>query len=424
MTTRFVLTVVFLLSAAAVHAQQKAVPVDQCVTCHDTLAAAKGGAAATAFRTDVHRARGFTCVDCHGGDSTAADAKQAKDPSRGYRGIPTGAKVIETCARCHSDAELMRRYAPRQRVDQATEYASSVHGKRLAGGDTRVATCVSCHGAHGVRQVSDAKSPVFPTHVAETCARCHSDAERMKPYAPLPTNQHAEYQKSVHYHALTKRNDLSAPTCNDCHGNHGAAPPGVGSVANVCGTCHAVFQARFESSVHKDIFERGCVECHGNHAVAAGSDELLGTSKQAICVSCHSDGDNGFKAAAAMRAGIERLKLELTRGSDVTARVQSAGMDAASQEQALEEAQNQLTVARTDVHAVDVAALDRVLAGAHKNLAAVTQANDRALGELRFRRAGLIASLVAILVFVVALGLKIRDVDRRRNQAPGFRDQG
>ena len=58
-------------------------------------------------------------------------------------------------------------------------------------------------------------------------------------------HQFADYQKSVHYAALTKGNDLSAPTCNDCHGNHGAAPPGVGSVANVCGTCHAVFAQKF-----------------------------------------------------------------------------------------------------------------------------------------------------------------------------------
>ena len=92
---------------------------------------------------------------------------------------------------------------------------------------------------------------------------------------PLPTNQFADYQKSVHYAALTKGNDLSAPTCNDCHGNHGAAPPGVGAVANVCGTCHAVFAQKFETSVHAQIFDKGCVECHSNHAVLKPSDEML-----------------------------------------------------------------------------------------------------------------------------------------------------
>ena len=216
------------------------------------------------FADDVHRERGFTCVDCHGGDATATDKARAQ--GRRARAIAAGrraAAIIATCARCHSDAAFMRRFAPRQRVDQAAEYATSVHGKRLAQGDTNVATCVSCHGAHGIRQVSDAKSPVFPTNVAATCATCHADASHMAGYtaadgSPLPTNQRADYQKSVHYAALTKGNDLSAPTCNDCHGNHGAAPPGVGAVANVCGTCHA----RLRNEVRRErrtaqIFDEG-----------------------------------------------------------------------------------------------------------------------------------------------------------------------
>ena len=72
----------------------------------------------------------------------------------------------------------------------------------------------------------------------------------------IPTTQRAEYERSVHYRALATQNDISAPTCNDCHGNHGAAPPGVGSLTTVCGTCHAVFQSKFASSVHGQIFEK------------------------------------------------------------------------------------------------------------------------------------------------------------------------
>ena len=131
---------------------------------------------------------------------------------------------------------LMRKFAPAERVDQAAEYATSVHGTRLAGGDQKVATCVSCHHAHGVRRVKDARAPVYPTNVATLCASCHANAEHMKGYtlsggAACPTSQRDDYQKSVHFDALTRQNDLSAPTCNDCHGNHGATPPGVGAVS-------------------------------------------------------------------------------------------------------------------------------------------------------------------------------------------------
>ena len=110
--------------------------------------------------------------------------------------------------------------------------------------------------------------------------------------SPLPTHQFADYQKSIHFTALTKNNDLSAPTCTDCQGNHGAVPPGVGSIANICGTCHAVFQQKFEGSVHQQIFDKGCVECHGNHAVLKPSDEMLGATGHAVCATCHSGADD------------------------------------------------------------------------------------------------------------------------------------
>ena len=144
----------------------------------------------------------------------------------------------------------------------------------------------------------------------------------------LPTSQFADYQKSVHYAALTKGNDLSAPTCNDCHGNHGAAPPGVGAVANVCGTCHAVFATKFQTSVHAQIFDKGCVECHSNHTVLKPSDDMLGSSGNAVCATCHSGADdNGAVAADRMRRGIEALKLGIGRSGELIARVSNAGIE-------------------------------------------------------------------------------------------------
>ena len=153
--------------AVSAEAQQPAAATG-CQTCHASQQSATLAAPARDFAvTDVHRERGFSCVDCHGGDPAASDKAAAKAPSTGFRGKPTGALIIAVCSRCHSDAALMRKYAPKQRVDQAAEYATSVHGQQLAKGDTKVATCVSCHGAHGVRPVGDAQSPVYPLNVAD-----------------------------------------------------------------------------------------------------------------------------------------------------------------------------------------------------------------------------------------------------------------
>jgi predicted CXXCH cytochrome family protein len=392
-----------------------------CLTCHATLSDARLSKPAALFSApDIHRERGFACVDCHGGDPAAADKVRSHDAAHLFKGKPSGQAVIATCARCHSDAELMRRFAPRQRVDQAAEYATSVHGKQLAVGDTKVATCASCHGAHGIRLVNDAKSPVFPTNVAATCATCHADERHMAGYkladgSPLPTNQLADYQKSVHYAALTKGNDLSAPTCNDCHGNHGAAPPGVGAVANVCGTCHAVFAQKFQASPHASIFDKGCVECHSNHAVLQPSDEMLGAKGHAICATCHSGADDkGAVSADAMRGSIDRLKSGIDSSGLLIAGVRNAGMEVSAHELALGEARSQLTLARTEMHASDPARVDGVVQEGLKILTGVNQGGQQAVAELTFRRRGLAVSLGAILLVVIAIGLKVRQIDRRR----------
>lgn len=392
----------------------------QCVACHRASSDVRLSEPAMQFaETDVHRARDFSCADCHGGDGAATDAARAHDRGKaGFRGVPAGEAVVKTCATCHSDAERMRHYAPRQRVDQETEYATSVHGKKLAQGDRGVATCVSCHGAHGVRSVRDAKSPVYPTNVAATCATCHASpshmaGRRLATGSPVSTTQLADYQASVHGAALAKGDTRGAPTCNDCHGNHGAAPPGVGAVANVCGTCHAVFAERFGTSVHKDLFEKGCAECHGNHAVAKASDDLLGSTPPGVCATCHSGGDTGAHTADAMRTGLEQLKSAVDRSTSLIARIRNAGMEVGEQELALAEARTQLTLARTDLHASDRALLDPVFARGLSIVAGVDAAGQHALDELRFRRIGLGLSLAAILVVVVALVVKIRAIDTR-----------
>ena len=393
---------------------------DQCVTCHASLPESRLAAPVRAFSGDVHQERSFVCVDCHGGDPTSPDRAQAHSTGRGYRGKPAGPQVIATCARCHSDATFMHKFAPSQRVDQAIEYATSVHGKRQAAGDTRVATCVSCHGAHGVRQVRDPRSPAYATNVAGTCGACHSSPDHMKGYtradgSAIPTTQRAEYERSVHHSALVTQNDISAPTCNDCHGNHGAAPPGVGSLTTVCGTCHAVFQAKFASSVHGQIFEKACIECHGNHAVTEPSDSLLGTSKASICASCHEDKDDpGFVGATRMRGAVDRLVNEINASSALIDRVRNAGMEVGDQDLALNEARSKLVLARTEVHAFDPEALDKVVSEGTGILGGVNRAGAEALDELAYRRRGLFVSLALILLVVTALGLKIRNLDRMR----------
>src|SRR5262249_24542386 len=187
---------------------------------------------------------GLRCNDCHGGDPNSTEMEVSMNPARGFIGKPNRTKIPELCARCHSDAAMIHKFKPQQRVDQLAQYRTSVHGKRLAAGDDAVATCIDCHSVHDIRETKDRRAPVYPLRLPETCGRCHADAAYMAKYK-IPTVQLADYKKSVHWRALAKDHDLSAPNCATCHGNHGATPPQVSSVAAVCGTCHIVFEDLF-----------------------------------------------------------------------------------------------------------------------------------------------------------------------------------
>lgn len=329
-TVTLFLTVLPALALSAGAAPAGRAPTS-CVACHanpDFFDEA-GRKIVQSFRGDVHAEVGLSCQDCHGGnpdpglaeDPGAMDPGFAKNP---YHGAPARPDIPRLCGRCHSDPEYMKRFRPDLRVDQEREYASSHHGKLLAQGDTKVATCVDCHGVHGILRVTDPRSPVFPRHVAETCGSCHGDAKRMAGYhlpdgRPLPVDQYARWRRSVHAAALFDKDDLTAPTCNDCHGNHGAAPPGLESVAFVCGQCHGRESELFRASAkrvgfqeHNDLLAGAggqcsacheapdpqakltsvhgfteCATCHENHAVVRPTVAMLSPLPATPCAFCH-----------------------------------------------------------------------------------------------------------------------------------------
>ena len=147
---------------------------------------------------DIHWQKGLRCADCHGGNPATEEVNEAHAVEDGFHSLrsqpkdyakpPEPANVVKLCGNCHANIEYMRRYRPSPRTDQLAEYWTSGHGKTLkASGDPKVATCVSCHdkphgsaqdrGQHGIRAVDDLQSPVYHTHVAETCAKCHARRE-------------------------------------------------------------------------------------------------------------------------------------------------------------------------------------------------------------------------------------------------------
>jgi hypothetical protein len=411
--------VVWLAQPAESQAQQEG---DSCVSCHAALGDERLKDPVQAMEADVHGHAGFSCVACHGGDASEF-GMAAMSPERGYVGIPEPRDVEVLCGRCHSDAGFMRRYNPSLRVDQVAEYRTSVHGERLATyNDTRVATCISCHPAHSIKPLSDPTSSVHPLRVADTCGTCHADAEYMASY-DIPTDQREKYERSIHYHMLAEEGDLSAPTCNDCHGNHGAAPPGVTWVGNVCGQCHTVMSELFATSFHSGILNMlgrpGCATCHQNHEIQLAGDELLGLGEGAVCRMCHSESSAGGVVAMEMRSLVDTLAIEYDAADSVLHRAENAGMEVSEAQFALGDARTALISARTAIHSFVV---DSVRGEVEVGLEVTEQARTRgeeALAELQFRRIGLAVSVGIILLLIVGLVLKIKQLEGRRQPATG-----
>jgi cytochrome c553 len=368
------------------------------------------------FSSDIHSQKGLTCAGCHGGDPTKADL-DAMSKAAGFRGKIVRSQIPELCGRCHSDVAFMRKYNPSLRTDQLSQYKTSVHGKLFAKGDTKVAVCIDCHGVHGLRPASDMRSKVHPLNVAQTCSRCHADASYMKGYS-IPTDQFAQYRTSVHHDALAVRGDLSAPTCTTCHGNHGAAPPGVDSVQNVCSKCHVFQDQMYEKSSHKAAFQSaglpGCVVCHGNHGISHPTDAKLGTGPQAVCMQCHTPGDVCDQARAEMLTGLTRLDDALKSAHNVLGVAEASGMEVSQARLDEDQARDALTKARVTIHSFRTELVDQDIQDGLKITEKNLQAGKNALVERDYRRKGLGFALIFILITVLGLSLYIRQIERDR----------
>lgn len=375
--------------SSIVRAEEK----NTCIKCHSEL---KGEIAIPVkeWGKGVHKEVGVLCQDCHGGNPESIIKTTAK--AAGYVGKPKKEDIPALCAKCHADIKKMRQY--NIRTDQYAEYLTSVHGKLLVEkGDIRVATCVSCHGSHGIRRKSDPLASVYHTNVPETCGKCHSDQAKMKPYN-IPTNQLALYKESFHgqilYGKIPDKNPALAPNCATCHGIHGATPPGVSEVANVCGNCHSVTANAFREGPHYIALEETgvprCIDCHGNHKIAFPSLAMFDGSDEGHCGMCHSQDDTrtygkGQKVKKALAAALEAID----QGKKGVDEAELAGMNVDDFLTNLEKAHNDVVQATTLVHTLNFKKVEDLSQSAITRIEKITQVVKQLRYDLGVRKKAL-----------------------------------
>ena len=398
-----------VLAACLSYGQTK----NTCLDCHSALPDPLG-VSQEKFSQDIHSQKGLTCASCHGGDPSSDDPDKAMSRKAGWKGKIDHKQVPQLCGSCHSDPAYIRQFNPSLRTDQLSQYPTSVHGKRLAAGDRNVAVCTDCHSVHDIRAPSDPRSTVNPVNVANTCARCHADADYMKGYS-IPTDQFAKYSTSVHHEALAVRGDLSAPTCPTCHGNHGAAPPGVDRVENVCSNCHTFQAQMYEKSTHKTAFESaslpGCVVCHSNHGIGHPTDAKLGTGPDGVCMRCHAPGDRCDQDRTRLQDSLSQLDGAIKNADQILGVAESFGMEVSEARLGQDQARDSLTKARVTIHSFRKDLVDQDIQAGLKVAAKDLQAGNEAMVERNRRRVGLGISLIAVGIVMAGLWLYIKKIE-------------
>ncbi len=225
------------------------------------------------------------CEDCHG----THHILKHRDPR-----APTYVQnEPELCARCHGSGAVvdLRREGESHWVE---DYNHSVHGKALTDAGLVVsATCSDCHTPHRVLPQSDPGSSIHRSHIAETCASCHSGVLEI-------------FRGSIHWTGEPYP-DEPLPMCNDCHTSHEItrtdAAGFMREIVNTCGHCHEEVTDSYFETFHGKVVKLGytetakCQDCHGSHDILPPTDPHSHLSRENIvetCGKCHPGSHRQF----------------------------------------------------------------------------------------------------------------------------------
>jgi len=387
---------------------------DSCISCHSELDEEQDESDKIVARylSGIHAQKEVGCADCHGGDPEAFDDEdEAMWDVDNFLADMEKQDQLDMCGKCHSDPQYMRMFSASIKTDQVSQYLTSEHGKSLVKGNQKAAVCSDCHSYHDILPVQDPRSIVYALNVPVTCAQCHADGQYMKD-SGLPIDQLSQFKKSVHGVALLEKEDITAPACNDCHGNHGAAPPDVVHVKDICGTCHVNNRDLFQKShLFSELSKEGfgqCEACHENHAVLKPDDSFLDWSENSVCIKCHLDGGSAKIMADHFYTIIDSLKENLKLAHSIIDSAENKGMIVSELFFDLEEARKVLIHTRTNIHSFSTAYVDTNAAPGFKAAQAAILGAQTSLNELGFRRKGLFYFSLIITFLVVVLGIKIR----------------
>jgi formate dehydrogenase gamma subunit len=203
-----------------------------CTRCHEREGESYGASVHGLARKAGHK-DSANCVDCHG----SHDIQPPISPASPLYFV----RQAQTCGRCHAQ--------------EAKDWARSVHGKAIAGGDRDAPTCTDCHSEHRIEALRDGA----PLEISDVCSRCHASVYLDQKYN-LPVDRVKTYLES--YHGLAAQNGSTVvANCASCHGYHLILPSSdpdssinTNNLVATCGRCHPGADKMFVSGrIHSDL---------------------------------------------------------------------------------------------------------------------------------------------------------------------------
>lgn len=182
-----------------------------------------------AYRQSVHgqavqagKPKAPICQACHGSHQIRPHVDPASKINR--------SNIPALCGQCHIEAYAV--------------FRESVHGQALIKENNQdVPVCTNCHGEHAIMAPKDPTSKVFPTHISESCSKCHAAVEIMNKYG-IKSEQVMTFQESFHGVA-GKFGSRTVASCASCHGFHDIRAVNdpkssvyIKNIPQTCGKCH------------------------------------------------------------------------------------------------------------------------------------------------------------------------------------------
>jgi hypothetical protein len=423
----FIVALPLLRSAPAGAAQPSPAGLEKyvCVSCHEGLKPdpaekvpdpdmVRLSAPVEDWKASAHFEAGVMCADCHGGNPK--DEGLAMDAAEGYIGKPKTSDIPKLCAKCHSDAKMMRAF--NQRADQFDLYSGSIHGRKMAEGDMEAPTCISCHGKHKILKVKDVNALVNRRNIPQTCGECHAKknifARRGKPFNELDM-----YKKSRHYEKFSQ-GDVLAPNCKDCHGNHDITPAKSERTQTVCFGCHAVQAENYKASAHWAAFKKGgepvCLHCHKNHDVSRPTEAKFDGKGPVDCSACHDDASPAYKMGLDIQSmvksttnAVQTAALEL---EDYKAHAHG-GFEISDIEDRLGKAKARLADLRALTHKMERDPLRKESEAVISQAQGVSEDIHRIMSEIRTRKIGLAGAWFVFAGLMYSMWAKARTYERK-----------